>query len=397
VAGERGKGRPGVRRAVPSLLFAVALAAAGCAGKDRPPPAADSVHAPPGAGTGGSAFDGDGTKPPGCGTTDQGAYCDCVDVPLFADPPNLYFVLDRSGSMADGNKWDQVRITVGRLLRGLGPRASFGAAIFPGGTSSNGSACGAGIEVMSVRPGDPPSSQVDGPTTQKLLEVTRVKPHGGTPTAATLQAVLPRVAALPGKTFVILATDGGPNCNDRASCGPERCMLNIENLPGCPSAGPSCCEPPEGFRENCLDADPTLAAVANLRNAGVPVFVIGIPGSAPYGAHLDQLAEVGGTALPASPKYFRVDGADDEQLLAALKKVAAKIVATCELELTEPPHDPGLVNVYFDDVALPPDPENGWTLDGSTVTLTGAACARVLAGDVLDVRIIAGCPTVGPR
>ena len=56
-----------------------------------------------------------------------------VDVPLFTNPPNMYFVLDRSGSMGESDKWDRVRLTVARLMRGLGPRANFGAAIFPYG------------------------------------------------------------------------------------------------------------------------------------------------------------------------------------------------------------------------------------------------------------------------
>ena len=72
------------------------------------------------------------TKPPGCGQKDDGSFCDCVDVPLFAEAPNIYFVLDRSGSMAEDNKWGQVRQIVAQILRGLGPRANFGATLFPG-------------------------------------------------------------------------------------------------------------------------------------------------------------------------------------------------------------------------------------------------------------------------
>jgi hypothetical protein len=55
------------------------------------------------------------------------------------------------------------------------------------------------------------------------------------------------------------------------------------------------------------------------------------------------------------------------------------------------------VNVYLDEAVLPHDPVNGWKIDGGTVTLLGTACDRVLSGDVLDVRIITGCPTVEPR
>ena len=389
--------RLGLKHALAAAAVAPLLVALGC-GSDRPPPAGETSFAPPAAGTSGGGFGEAGAAPPGCGTKDDGSFCDCIDVPLFGEPPNIYFVLDRSGSMSEGGKWDQVRVTVARILRSLGPRASFGATIFPGGTTANGSACGPGVEVMSVMPGDPPSSGVDGPTTRTLLDATRVVPIGGPPTATTLQAVLPRVKALPGKTFVILATDGGPNCNANASCSHTTCMPNIENAPGCPSVGPiNCCNPPEGFRENCLDAAPTISAVAALTSAGVPTFVIGIPGSAPYGALLDDLAVAGGTAQATSPKYYRVDTTSSDQLLATLKKVAAKIVATCEFKLASAPADANAVNVYLDDVVLPREPVDGWKLEGDTVTLLGKACERVLAGDVLDVRIIAGCPTIEPR
>jgi hypothetical protein len=366
---------------------AVALAfvlATGC-GKDHPPPAGEATFTP--GGSGGGTLSDAGPKLPGCGQKDDGGFCDCVDVPLFTDPPNLYFVLDRSGSMADEDKWDTVRVTVGRVLREIGPRANFGAAQFP--TPDTSSACVPGSEIMSVRPGDPPTG-ADGPTTTFLLTVTRPPPYGGTPTAATLTALLPKIKAYPGKTFVILATDGGPNCNASAQCDATQCIDNIEGAPGCPPNGPpNCCE---SAPKSCLDAQPSVDAVAAYKATGIPVYVIGIPGSAPYATVLDNLAEAGGTAQATSPKYFAVDTASSNDLLATLKKVAAKIVATCDFKLTAPPADPGLVNVYFDEQPVPQ--ANNWTIAGDTVTLLGATCDRVKNGDVLDVRIITGCPTV---
>jgi hypothetical protein len=77
-----------------------------------------------------------------------------------------------------------------------------------------------------------------------------------------------------------------------------------------------------------------------------------------------------------------------------LKKIAARITSTCTFTLKTPPANPGLVNVYLDEVVLPQDPTNGWKLEGATVTVLGAACDRIMNGDVLDVRVISGCPTV---
>jgi hypothetical protein len=382
--------------ALGTLTLAFALVA-GC-GSDRPPVSGDGTGVGPGVSGGGQQFVADaGSKPPGCGTKPDGSQCDCLDVPLFVDPPTLYFVLDRSGSMKTPDKWNQIRVTVGKIMRGLGPRASFGAAMFPG-PSQTSDVCAPGQEVMSVRPGDPPSSGVDGPTTTHLLTVTRVVPSGGTPTGATLDVARANLAGVQGRIFVILATDGAPNCNTNAGCGFDQCQLNIEGVSGCPKGGPlNCCEPPEGYRENCNDSTSTLGAIAGLRNAGIPVYVLGLPGASTYSTLLDQMAMAGGTALPTSPKYFAVDQASEDLMLAALKKIAAQITGTCVFDLKEEPANASLVNVYMDDVALPYEPTNGWTIQGKTVTLVGNACDRVKAGDVLDVRIIAGCPRLEPK
>lgn len=379
------------------MLTAVIVGSPGC-GSGKPPPAGDTFYTPPPvAGSSGGAFTADGgsNKPPGCGQKDDGSFCDCVDTPLFSEPPNMYFVLDRSGSMAEANKWGVVRQVVAQILRGLGPRANFGATLFPGFDDTT---CSPPREALPITPGDPPGS-TDGPTTKKLLTATQSAPSGGTPTAEALRGVLPKLRAAKGKTFVILATDGGPNCNGSASCTAASCQPNIDGVQGCSPTGPSCCEPPGGFPESCLDGSATISAVAALEAAGIPVYVIGLPGSsAPaYAQLLDQLAVSGGTALATSPKYYRVDTANDVALLAALKKIAAKIVATCEFKLTEVPAQANQVNVYLDEVVLPKDPVDGWKIEGSTVTLLGSACSKVLAGDVLDVRIITGCPTVEPR
>lgn len=366
----------------------------GC-GAERP-----SVATGSGAGSavvGGASFGADAgtTKPPGCGSTADGLQCDCLDVPLFVDPPTLYFVLDRSGSMQTEDKWTQVRVTVGKIMRSLGPRANFGATVFPGNSQDS---CQPGEEIMSVRAGDPPSSGIDGPTTTALLSATRVLPSGGTPTGATLEVVRTNLSKVTGRSFVILATDGAPNCNAGASCGFDQCQPNIEDFNGCPKGGPrNCCEPPDGFRENCNDGPATIAAIHALKSAGIPVYVVGLPGAAIYESLLDEMAVAGGTALKTSPKYFAVGAASEDVMLTTLKKVAAEIVGTCVFELKDAPSNPSLVNVYMDDAILPYEPLNGWTISDKTVTLVGTACERAKNGDVLDVRIIAGCPRIEPR
>ncbi len=382
----------GVARGVAGLagLAVLSVLIAACGSKHHPPLAND---APPISGGTGDLIGSDaGSMPAACNTLVDGGSCGCQDVPLFADPPTMYFVLDRSGSMAESNKWTTVRLAVADVLRAIGPRANFGAAVFPG--PSNVDQCASGIEVMSVRRGDPPStSGLDGPVTTELLSSTAAAASGGTPTSATLTALMPKLAQLKGNLFVVLATDGGPNCNQAATCTIAGCMPNIEGVAGC-DATTNCCAPPKGTPSNCLDDQATLAAVNKLKAAGIPTYVIGIPGSAPYAALLDSLAIAGGTAqTTGTSKYYRVDSTDQTALLTALKSVAAKVTATCTFKL-QGNVDPTLVNLFFDEVVVPQDTTNGWTMTGGTITLQGTSCQKVLNGDVLDVRIIAGCPTV---
>ncbi len=345
-------------------------------------------------GGGGNVFDTDaGIAPPACGTKEDGSACDCVDVPLFVDPPTIYFVLDRSGSMEAGNKWLQVRTVVSQIVRSLGPRASFGAAIYPSDTSQ----CAPGREVMAVRAGDPPSSTADGPTTKAILAATRVVPNGGTPTSASLNAIRPGLQSLPGKKFVILATDGAPNCNPEATCSFRDCQVNIEGIEDCNLIDPkNCCEPPIGVRGNCNDRAATVGAIEALAQGQIPTYVVGLPGTEAYASLLDDMAIAGKTAQTGSPKYFAVGAASEASMLTALKKVAAKITGTCVFDLKEEPN-PALVNVYLDDQKLVFEPVHGWTIEGKTIKLLGASCQKVQSGDVLNVRIISGCPRNEPR
>lgn len=369
-----------------AAALALGVAAASGCGNDRPP-AGDGIIGP-GSTSGGGTRDAGGTQPRGCGSRPDGSYCECLDVPLYADPPNMYFVLDHSGSMSDDDKWETVRTTVGSVVRAIGPRANFGAAWYPNVIGDD--TCASGSEIMSLRPGDQPMNGADGPTTRWLMLATQPPPFGGTPTAPTLTSLFPKIKGYPGKTFVIVATDGGPNCNAATTCTVDKCIPNIENYQGCPTGGaPNCCD---GEGRSCLDGAASVSAIAAYASAGIPVYVVGIPGSAPYASVLDQMAVAGGTALATSPRYYRVDTASSTDLLATLKKVAAKIIATCEFKLKTAPADPSLVNVYLDEVPVPQ--ADSWTLAGDTVTLVGATCNRVLAGEVLDVRIITGCPTI---
>jgi hypothetical protein len=242
---------------------------------------------------------------------------------------------------------------------------------------------------------------------------------------------------------VILATDGGPNCNSRATCDASKCIPNIEEQ--CPSTFTNCCTPALFGVEACLDEEPTRDAVAAIYEHQIPTYVIGIPGSSPYSALLDQLALAGGTARPMHPAYY--DVAHLDELDGILAAIGAKVVLSCHLTLDSAPPNRGLVNVYLDRTQLTYGAVDGWvwaddrdasfgaspadaaasTSDSDAVSpldadlaapndaapsnsaetsipddapdsalaidLVGAACDKLSSGQVQQVQIVFGCPT----
>jgi hypothetical protein len=389
---------PGTPARCSALAIALGILMAGGCSSSRPPVSDDNILFPTDAA---AQFTGaDGALQ--CQTSQiDGGPCGCIEISFLTDAPNLYFVLDHSGSMLDSNKWTTVRQVVSNVVQKIGPRAKFGVAIFPdtsGGTNS----CVAGKQVMPLSVGDSPAGTA-GPTTNLIIATTNVPAEGGTPTAATFLALAPLLEGFSGKTFAILATDGAPNCDAAASCDVSQCSYNIDNDEGCPTGGsPNCCDPAlegSGAQGGCVDTGPTVSAVAALKAQNIPTYVIGLPGSEAYASVLDQVATAGGTARASEPLFYNVTTTDAAALEAALSQIAAKITATCTFPLTPPPQDSAKINVYFDNAVVPKDPVNGWTYDDSSATLTlvGNACNEVLSGAVLNLRVIGGCPTVAPR
>jgi hypothetical protein len=376
---------------VSACAFALGVPAA-CGVSELPPEnGVRSIDA--GHDAGGQTFQATTPTALSCNLGPDGGVCACADQPLLGDPPNLYFVLDRSASMQEDSKWRTIVTVVGSLIVKLGPRANVGAAVFPDPHYDN---CAPGIEVAPLRRGDSPAGTAGPTATAFLTELGSFMANGGTPTAATLDALAPALEKLPGKTYVILATDGGPNCNAAADCGVADCELNIEETSSTctPNGAINCCADSNyGSSLSCLDADPTLAAVTAIHQSGIPVYVVGVPGSAPYAALLDALANAGGTARTSEPNYYAVSMADVADFTATIFSIAATITGTCTLTLNDTPPDPDNVNVFLDEAVLPQAGPDGWTLDGKTVTILGQSCQQIETGAILDVRIVAGCPT----
>lgn len=333
-----------------------------------------------------------------------GEFCGETFLHEVKDPPNLYFVIDRSGSMADGvedsklTKYQTARTVLAQLLRAIGHRVRYGAAVFP--SPQNPDECGPGRQVFPATLGALPGC--DGAEDPQLTEFLRrlgaLAPAGSTPTSLTLEALRPTLEALDGNTVVVLVTDGAPNCNLDAVCDVDECTLNIERATlGTRACTPdfNCCDAElgPGLGGYCVDSAATEAAIAALHEAGIPTYVIGMPGAEPYAALLERLARAGGTAREDGAGYYAVSHASE--LREALYAIGTGVAIRCSIELAEPPLDRELVNVYFDGELLPADEADGWSWDeDGRIVVNGEACERLSSGAVLDARAVFGCETV---
>ncbi|MGZ5966947.1 MAG: hypothetical protein ACXWP4_04720 [Polyangiales bacterium] len=328
---------------------------------------------------------------------DDGTICSCTEV--GQNPPTLYLVLDRSGSMADqgpgttSTKWKMIRDALvgdAGVLRKLGSRVKIAVSWFP--SPSFDDVCNSGREVV------PPTVGGQGTYDDLQALLASAIPRGATPTAATLQVVGAAIAKMDGPVHVLLATDGAPNCGTK-TCTADACTYNLEHQKifgdSTCDATINCCDPGMvssglGWRA-CSDDAATANAAAAIAAKGSKFFVLGVPGTIDaYRAHLDTIAVAGGTVNDGPTKYWAPT--DDASLVTALSAIAARAIDSCEVRLAKPVDDPGVTNVLLDGAPIPAD---GWKWTSpSTIELLGAACDSVHGGTVSHVSVAVGCRTV---
>ena len=343
-----------------------------------------------------------------------------TSVPLaFNQPkPNLMLLVDKSGSMSDlvvpGDPGSGTKITVLQQVMGeflvpnvpdAGPPvARVGLARFPNQDCVPTTSSDVLAPLPPADAGDA-ASVLENAAVAANTALQSLTPGGGTPTQASLQFIASNISELSDPSredFVLLLTDGLPNCNDN---------LNFLTCTCTSSPAPPCMS-----NEDCLDKTATVAQVQSMRAAGIRTIVIGF-GADVLGSiaqdTLEAMAEAGGfvrkcpntnqscgtgndcvlaTGL-CSEQFFQAT--DEDALSASLAEIGNTLTQTaCVYNLEEVPSDPKLISVVLNGTPSLPGADT-WMYNSAKnqIVFLGTLCAELMNNTpqnpvTLDIRLL---------
>lgn len=316
--------------------------------------------------TSGTGAGGSSVPPP---PSADGHNCGLQQYGLVNVPPDLLIILDKSGSMADDemdnpcgrnaamcvSKWTDMTTGLDMVVGQTDTTIRWGLKYF---STDNGCGVAAGAAV----PIGPGSSMA---ITRSIMGT---RPGGSTPTAAAVTSGATYLMGLtdPNPKYILLATDGEPNCGAGAA------------------------------KTSDDDAAGAEAAVSMAAMAGIPVFVVGVGNVATAVTTLDQLAVNGGRPQATEPKYY--PAASTADLVSVLTKIGGQITS-CTFSLGKAPPDPtniavNAINAAGMSTRLMQSMTNGWEYGAgmTSIELFGAACDNVKSKATANVQAVFGCP-----
>ena len=356
-----------------------------------------------------------GSRPPGLGAFDFDAGADESlvhavrdAVPLREMPScggtamsltrrraSAVLVIDRSGSMVESTldgvrKWTALLAALDRALPRIEQNVSLGLVMFPQPLGPGVARTPATICALRTTLDLEPRL---GAASAIMSRLRATLPDGPTPTAGAEEVAGRWFVNEPdrdGGRYIILATDGAPNCNPALVPATCRC-----------SSGPASCDPAMNtFASiNCLDDARATSTIRLFRQQDIFTYVLGLNGAEAFTSVLDAMAEEGGRARSASPRFYPANTADD--LVRELTAITSGI-ADCRFALDAPPPDPSLVDLRLDGASLIHDEghRDGWDWSDDArreIRFYGATCDRVTAATG-GSRLVAayGCPAPAP-
>jgi hypothetical protein len=307
-----------------------------------------------GSGSGGSST-GLGGSAGDVGTSDDAGGCGTLDFDLHSGPANVLLVQDRSGSMKDvpkgqtQTKWALTTAAVTAVAMQTDTSVSWGLKTFPEGLT----------QCLVTSTIDLPIAPMNAANLATAIGATT--PDGnGTPTGDAILAAFNymKTLTLPGQRFMVLSTDGDPNCGSD-----------------------------------------TVTQLANAASMGIKTFVIGIGTSSSSPANLNAMAVAGGEARPQlSPldtKYYPADSQD--QLSMQLALITGQVIScTFDFQMAPPLTNGVHVTVNGTEIYDDPTHTSGWDYTDMTykqIQLYGPPCQQIQAGNN-QIHILFDCKPV---
>jgi hypothetical protein len=337
--------------------------------------------------------------------------------PLCGEPGNIPCDVNRCPT-----RWSELRGAMGNFLANNGGIARLGLTTYPAVAATN-NQCAASTAVRIPIPqvDDSDSAALQGTANEISKVILDIPlngqggPVGGTPTSLSLKFVGEQtdLQVQEREDFVLLLTDGLPNCNPNNPNGGNATTCRCTQSP-CPTSYPSLL---------CLDQSASVTAVSELRAKNIRTIVIGFgadftsgdPEDAAGGETLNLMAVAGDfartktcttnaecgvgdtcTAAGVCGRRFYL-AANQAELATALQeiinRVGTKDVCLVELNPAQRPSDPNLIVVYLgneDDEVLPVLPqasstgEQNWELTAEGVRFLGSSCARIQGSTVTN-------------
>jgi hypothetical protein len=308
-------------------------------------------------------------------TPTDDANCGAAISEMRQQPADLLLVLDRSTSMTwdltrDSEecpatsttcqqRWATLTRTLDEVITSSSAQIRWGLKFFATPTPSGGPDGDA--ENCNVTPGVEIEVGAGSASTIRN-SIQAAAPVGYTPTLPAIKYATQYLSGLanPYQRYILLATDGEPNCDGGSPTTSAAVQVNHV-------------------------VSEIKAAVA----AGIKVYVIGM-GPATNLRNLDKFAVAGDT-----DHYYPATSA--AELSAALFSIVGQ-VASCTYALATPPPDPNNLAVYLDKQIVPRDASNGWVLgpDQRSILFTGSYCEGIKAQEYKLVQVYFGCPNTEP-
>jgi len=299
---------------------------------------------------------------------DAGIACVRGSSNLTHAQPTVMFVLDRSASMntamggglTSQSRWHALGTVLGSVLPAVDNAVAIGALLFPAAGT---------VRLNCSLPGGADLQPAVGNVAGLVRLMNGSATGGATPTAGAIDMAAKLVLGLRTATAaraLVLATDGGPNCNGSLNARTCRCTSGT---------GSNACRD----AVECLDDARTVDEISRFEAQGLPTYVIGIQsqGNTQFADVLNAMALAGGRPRSgATESYYAASSeADLSDALTAIRDQ----VGACTYLTSSVPDPNGSIVLNLDGIDIPSEQWSWENLANGEIVLNGDACQTAAA------------------